>query len=60
MNQFAHWIALYVISDKGTYFDSSGVEQIPREITKKEVFDESFFSVNVTKSTVSCGFGHIY
>ena len=27
-----HWIALYVNSDNVTYFDSFGVEYIPKEI----------------------------
>ena len=26
-----HWVALYVINNNGTYFDSFGVEHIPRE-----------------------------
>ena len=29
-----HWIALYVNNKIGTYFDSFGVEHIPREIMK--------------------------
>ena len=28
--------------------------------TKNEVFHYGFFSVSITKSAVSCGFGHIY
>ena len=31
-----HWIALYANDHNGTYFDSSGVEHIPREINRKE------------------------
>ena len=27
-----HWVALYVYNDDGTYFDSFGVEHIPKEI----------------------------
>ena len=27
-----HWIALYVLNDDVTYFDSLGVEHIPKEI----------------------------
>ena len=27
-----HWVALYVYNDNVTYFDSSGVEHIPKEI----------------------------
>ena len=30
----AHWIALYVNDDNVTYFDSFGVEHIPKEIKK--------------------------
>ena len=29
-----HWVALYVIGDKVTYFDSFEVEHIPKEILK--------------------------
>ena len=29
-----HWIALYVKNNNITYFDSLGVEHIPKEITK--------------------------
>ena len=29
-----HWIALYVIVENVTYFDSFGVEYIPKEIRK--------------------------
>ena len=29
-----HWIALYVNIENVTYFDSFGVEQIPKEIRK--------------------------
>ena len=29
-----HWIALYVNSENVTYFDSFGVEHIPKEIIK--------------------------
>ena len=29
-----HWIALYVKNNDGTYFDSLGVEHIPKEIIK--------------------------
>ena len=29
-----HWVALYVNSDNGTYFDSFEVEHIPKEIKK--------------------------
>ena len=29
-----HWIALYIVNDNVTYFDSFGVEHIPTEIKK--------------------------
>ena len=29
-----HWIALYALNNNGTYFDSFGVEHIPKEIKK--------------------------
>ena len=29
-----HWIALYALNNNGTYFDSSEVEHIPKEIKK--------------------------
>ena len=29
-----HWIALYVLNNGVTYFDSFGVEHIPKEILK--------------------------
>ena len=29
-----HWILLYVLNNNVTYFDSFGVEHIPKEITK--------------------------
>ena len=30
----AHWIAIYVNAENVTYFDSFGVEHIPKEIGK--------------------------
>ena len=30
----AHWVALYISNNKATYFDSFGVEHIPKEIKK--------------------------
>ena len=29
-----HWIALYVVNNDATYFDSFGVEHVPREIRR--------------------------
>ena len=37
-----HWVALYVHSDGVTYFDSFGVEDIPKEI---RAFIDSFVSI---------------
>ena len=33
-----HWVALYVYNDEVTYFDSFGVEHIPKK--KKKVYQE--------------------
>ena len=33
-NMGTHWIALYVNNKSATYFDSFGVEHIPKEIKK--------------------------
>ena len=30
----SHWISLYVNGNNGTYFDSFGVEHIPKEVIK--------------------------
>ena len=32
MNFLTHWIVLYALNNDITYFDSSGVEHIPKEI----------------------------
>ena len=32
-----HWVALYVNNKTVTYFDSFGVEHIPKEIKKKSL-----------------------
>ena len=37
-----HWIALYVCNDDVTYFDSFGVEHIPKEI---KIFIDSSLSI---------------
>ena len=36
-----HWVALYVLNNDATYFDSFGVEHIPKEI-KKIIYRPSF------------------
>ena len=40
-----HWIALYVNDNNVTYFDSFGVEQIPKEI-KKFIGNKNFVGKN--------------
>ena len=35
-----HWVALYVNNKTVTYFDSFGVEHIPKEIMKLQIFTE--------------------
>ena len=42
-----HWIALYALTNNVTYFDSIGVEQIPKEIKK---FTERFL-INISTIT---------
>ena len=39
-----HWIAFYILNDKVTYFDSFGVEHIPKKMKK-------FIKVSVVKFT---------
>ena len=43
-----HWVALYVHNDDVTYFDSFGVEHIPKEI--KEFIDRPSSSASHKKS----------
>ena len=40
-----HWIALYALNNNVTYFDSFGVEHIPKEINK--FIDRSLVTVNI-------------
>ena len=40
-----HWIALHVLNNNGTYFDSFGVEHIPKEI--KKFIDKSLIITNI-------------
>ena len=44
-----HWIALYILNNKVTYFDSFGVEHIPKKIKKfiKEYTSIQIFSENL-------------
>ena len=43
-----HWIALYIQNNDATYFDSFGVEHIPKDIKKK------FFRIQ-TYDSIMCG-----
>ena len=43
-----HWIALYVKDNEITYFDSFGVEHVPKEIKK--------FIENKNIKTITCGY----
>ena len=53
-----HWIALYILNDNVTYFDSFGVEHIPKEIKKfidKSTIVTSIFRIQAYDS-VMCGY----
>ena len=53
-----HWIALYILNDNVPYFDSFGVEHIPKEIKKfidKSTIVTSIFRIQAYDS-VMCGY----
>ena len=53
-----HWIALYILNDRVTYFDSFGVEHIPKEIKtfiKRSTIVTNIFRIQEYDS-VMCGF----
>ena len=53
-----HWIALYVKNNIVTYFDSFGVEHIPKEITKfidNRNIKTNIFRIQVYDSII-CGY----
>ena len=53
-----HWIALYVKNNNITYFDSFGVEHIPKEITKfidNKNIKTNIFRIQAYDSTM-CGY----
>ena len=56
-----HWIDLYALNNKVTYFDSFGVEHIPKEI--KNFIDKSTVVTNVFRiqafDSVMCGYFYI-
>ena len=54
-----HWVALYVVRNNVTYFDSSGEEHIPKEI--KKFIDGSFsITTNIFRiqayDSIMCGY----
>ena len=53
-----HWISLYILNDKATYFDSFGVEHIPKEI--KKFIKGSSVTTNIFRiqayDSVMCGY----
>ena len=53
-----HWIAWYVYNDDVTYFDSFGVEHIPKEI--KRFIDSKSITTNIFKiqayDSIMCGY----
>ena len=53
-----HWIALYALNNNVTYFDSFGVEHIPKEI--KIFIDKSIVVTNIFRiqayDSVMCGY----
>ena len=53
-----HWIALYVLNNDVTYFDSFGVEHIPKEIKTfigNKIIKTNFFRIQVYDS-IMCGY----
>ena len=53
-----HWIALYVLNNDVTYFDSFGVEHIPKEI--RTFFGNKNIKTNIFRiqvyDTIMCGY----
>ena len=53
-----HWIALYAMNNSATYFDSFGVEHIPKEI--KKFIGNKNIQVNIFRipayDSVMCGY----
>ena len=53
-----HWIALYVLNNNFTYFDSFGLEHIPREI--KKFIEGSSITANIYRmqayDSIMCGY----
>ena len=58
MSTGTHWIALYVLINDVTYFDSFGVEHIPNEV--KRFIDNKNIKTNIfriqTYDSIMCGY----
>ena len=57
-NIWTHWIALYASSNSVTYFDSFGVEHIPKEIKafiNKSTIETNIFRIQAYDS-IMCGY----
>ena len=53
-----HWIALYTLNNNVTYFDSVGVEHVPKEIKKfinKSIIVTNIFRIQAYDS-IMCGY----
>ena len=50
-----HWIVLYLQSNDVTYFDSFGVEHIPKKIYQKQRHKTNIFRIQAYDSTM-CGY----
>ena len=56
-----HWVALYLIAENVTYFDSFGVEHIPKEIRK--FIGNKNIATNIYRiqgyDSITCGYFYI-
>ena len=50
-----HWIALYALNNNATYFDSFGVEHIPKEFIGNKNIETNIFKIQ-TYDSVMCGY----
>ena len=57
-----HWIALYVKNNEVIYFDSFGVEHVPKEIRK--IFGHKGIKTNIFRikadNSIMCGYFRIF
>lgn len=56
-----HWVAIYLKNDNVTYFDSFGIEYIPKEITK--LINDKSIKSNIFRiqslNSILCGYFYI-